>query len=78
MDRLIVLMGEECLRMSLAYQMRRASAAVILWQSLWQKNLSQSYLSEYGVPVKIARLAQTFGQGALKDDTRVLPSLQIL
>lgn len=38
---------------------------------LMAENLSQSYLSEYGVPVKIARLAQTFGQGTLKDDTRV-------
>ncbi|GAA0099805.1 NAD(P)-dependent oxidoreductase [Paraclostridium bifermentans] len=30
-----------------------------------------SYYKEYGVPVKIARLAQTFGEGTLKDDTRV-------
>ncbi|MGL5559490.1 MAG: NAD-dependent epimerase/dehydratase family protein, partial [Paraclostridium dentum] len=30
-----------------------------------------SYYREYDVPVKIARLAQTFGEGTLKDDTRV-------
>lgn len=30
-----------------------------------------SYASEYNVPVKIARLAQTFGKGVSKDDNRV-------
>lgn len=30
-----------------------------------------SYYKEYNVPVKIARLAQTFGEGTLKNDTRV-------
>jgi len=30
-----------------------------------------SYASEYGIPVKIARLAQTFGPGVLYDDNRV-------
>lgn len=30
-----------------------------------------SYFSEYNVPVKIARLAQVFGAGVRKDDTRV-------
>lgn len=30
-----------------------------------------SYGSEYGVPVKIVRLAQTFGAGVSKDDNRV-------
>lgn len=30
-----------------------------------------SYYKEYDVPVKIARLAQTFGEGTLKNDTRV-------
>lgn len=30
-----------------------------------------SYFSEYNVPVKIARLAQTFGKGVSKDDNRV-------
>lgn len=30
-----------------------------------------SYYSEYNVPIKIARLAQTFGAGVSKDDTRV-------
>ncbi|MDE5869573.1 MAG: NAD(P)-dependent oxidoreductase, partial [Muribaculaceae bacterium] len=33
--------------------------------------LSFSYASEYGVPVKIARLTQTFGAGISPDDTRV-------
>ncbi|MGN1050783.1 MAG: NAD-dependent epimerase/dehydratase family protein [Acutalibacteraceae bacterium] len=33
--------------------------------------LCASYASEYGVPVKIARLAQTFGAGVSKSDTRV-------
>ena len=35
------------------------------------ENLCVSYWSEYGVPVKIARLAQTFGPGVTKDDNRV-------
>ena len=30
-----------------------------------------SYAQEYNVPVKIARLAQTFGAGVSKDDNRV-------
>lgn len=33
--------------------------------------LCASYAKEYGVPVKIARLAQTFGAGVEKDDCRV-------
>lgn len=33
--------------------------------------LCVSYYKEYGVPVKIARLAQTFGPGILVDDNRV-------
>ena len=33
--------------------------------------LCAGYASEYGVPVKIARLAQTFGPGVLYDDNRV-------
>lgn len=33
--------------------------------------LCASYASEYGVPVKIARLAQTFGAGVPSTDTRV-------
>ena len=33
--------------------------------------LCASYCDEYGVPVKIARLAQTFGAGILQQDNRV-------
>lgn len=35
------------------------------------ENLCVSYSSEYNVPVKIARLAQTFGPGVVEDDNRV-------
>lgn len=35
------------------------------------ENLCALYYSEYGVPVKIARLAQTFGHGVPQEDTRV-------
>lgn len=35
------------------------------------ENLCISYYKEYNVPVKIARLAQTFGPGVVKDDNRV-------
>lgn len=35
------------------------------------ENLCNSYFSQYDVPVKIARLAQTFGAGSDKDDPRV-------
>lgn len=35
------------------------------------ETLCVSYFSEYGVPVKIARLAQTFGAGVSKNDNRV-------
>lgn len=35
------------------------------------ENLCHSYFAEYGVPVKIARLAQTFGRGIRTDDNRV-------
>ena len=35
------------------------------------ENLCVSYAQEYGVPVKIARLAQTFGAGVDADDRRV-------
>lgn len=35
------------------------------------ENLCISYESEYGVPVKIARLTQTFGAGVTKADNRV-------
>ena len=35
------------------------------------ENLCVAYYSEYGVPVKVARLAQTFGAGVSMDDTRV-------
>lgn len=35
------------------------------------ENLCCSYFSEYGVPVKIARLTQTFGPGVSYDDGRV-------
>lgn len=33
--------------------------------------LCHAYAAEYGVPVRIARLAQTFGAGVSKDDSRV-------
>lgn len=35
------------------------------------ENLCHSYHAEYGVPVKIARLAQVFGRGIRPDDSRV-------
>jgi nucleoside-diphosphate-sugar epimerase len=35
------------------------------------ESLCTGYYTQYGVPVKIARLAQTFGAGTPKDDTRV-------
>lgn len=35
------------------------------------ENICYSYCKEYGVPVKIARLAQTFGRGVLPEDNRV-------
>lgn len=35
------------------------------------ENMCVSYFSEYGVPVKIIRLAQTFGKGVKENDTRV-------
>lgn len=38
---------------------------------LMAENLCHSYFAEYGVPVKIARLAQVFGRGVRADDKRV-------
>lgn len=35
------------------------------------ENMCVAYMSEYGVPVKIARLAQTFGAGILPSENRV-------
>lgn len=35
------------------------------------ENICVSYWKEYNVPVKIIRLAQTFGEGVKKEDTRV-------
>lgn len=35
------------------------------------EHICYSYFKEYGVPVKIARLAQTFGEGVLPSDKRV-------
>lgn len=35
------------------------------------ENICYSYFKEYGIPVKIARLAQTFGEGILPGDNRV-------
>lgn len=35
------------------------------------ENICYSYFKEYGVPVKIARLSQTFGEGVLSSDKRV-------
>lgn len=39
------------------------------------ENICYSYYKEYGVPVKIARLAQTFGRGILPSDQRVFAQL---
>ena len=36
------------------------------------ENLCCAYASEYGVPVKVARLTQTTGAGIAKDDNRVV------
>lgn len=38
---------------------------------LMAENLCHSYYKEYGVPIKIARLAQTFGRGVCPDENRV-------
>lgn len=35
------------------------------------ENICYSYFKEYGVPIKIARLAQTFGEGVLPSDQRI-------
>lgn len=35
------------------------------------ENICYSYYKEYGIPVKIARLAQTFGKGVPHSDNRV-------
>lgn len=35
------------------------------------ENICYSYFKEYGIPVKIARLSQTFGRGILSSDHRV-------
>lgn len=39
------------------------------------ENLCVAYANEYGVPVKIIRLAQTFGAGVDRDDSRVFAEL---
>ena len=39
------------------------------------ENYCAAYASEYGVPVKIARLAQTFGPGVPKDDKRLFAQI---
>ncbi|MCH9275495.1 NAD-dependent epimerase/dehydratase family protein [Bifidobacterium amazonense] len=39
------------------------------------ENLCVSYASEYGVPVKTVRLAQTFGPGIPRDDVRLFAAL---
>lgn len=39
------------------------------------ENLCHSYFAEYGVPVKIARLAQVFGRGIRPDDNRIFAQL---
>lgn len=35
------------------------------------ENICYSYFKEYGIPIKIARLSQTFGKGVLPTDNRV-------
>lgn len=42
---------------------------------LMAENLCHSYYKEYGVPVKIARLAQTFGRGVRPDENRIFAQL---
>lgn len=39
------------------------------------ENICFSYFKEYGVPVKIARLAQTFGRGILPSDNRIFAQI---
>lgn len=39
------------------------------------ENLCASYWSEYGVPVKIARLAQTFGSGISEEESRIFAQI---
>ncbi len=39
------------------------------------ENICYSYFKEYGIPVKIARLAQTFGEGILPSDKRVFAQI---
>lgn len=39
------------------------------------ENICYSYYREYGVPVKIARLAQTFGRGIRRSDNRIFAQL---
>ncbi len=39
------------------------------------ENFCHLYFREYGVPVKIARLAQTFGRGVREDDNRIFAQL---
>lgn len=39
------------------------------------ENMCVCYMAEYGVPVKIARLAQTFGAGILPEENRVFAQL---
>lgn len=39
------------------------------------ENLCVGYAAEYGVPVRIARLAQTFGPGIPRDDVRLFAAL---
>lgn len=39
------------------------------------ENLCYNYFQEYGIPVKIARLAQTFGRGVLTSDNRIFTQI---
>ena len=39
------------------------------------ENMCIAYLSEYDVPVKIARLAQTFGAGVLPNENRIFAQI---
>lgn len=43
---------------------------------LMAENLCHSYYKEYGVPVKIVRLAQTFGRGVSPDENRIFAQLR--
>ncbi|MFR3542479.1 MAG: NAD-dependent epimerase/dehydratase family protein [Bifidobacterium longum] len=52
-----------------------ARAQLLLEGKRAAENLCVSYHSEYQVPVKAVRLAQTFGPGIPRDDVRLFAAL---